>query len=85
LLQQHIGDAMGQPLECEHVNPDTGDRLQRTTTGLAVYQPSSHVSSFTDGWRHWTLAPDGLSTGVGTSSTPPLDTGQPVQHSLQSG
>jgi hypothetical protein len=37
-LKQQIGEAMGQRLECEHVNPDNGDLLQQTTTGLAAYR-----------------------------------------------
>jgi hypothetical protein len=84
-LKQAVGEAMGQPVECEHVNPDNGDLLQQTTTGLAVYRESSHVSTFTDGWRHWMLAPDRSITWVGTNSTPPLEASQLSHHETQQG
>jgi hypothetical protein len=58
-LKQAVGDAMGEPVECEHPNPDNGDELQRTTTGLAVFDQRRGEPVFTDGWRHWALSPQG--------------------------
>ena len=34
-MKSQIGDVMGEPLECEHANPDNGDMLQQTSTGLS--------------------------------------------------
>ncbi len=36
-LKSLLGSTMGEPLECEHANPDNGDTLQQTTTGLSFY------------------------------------------------
>jgi hypothetical protein len=46
---------MGTALECEHVNPQNGDTLQKTSTGLAYYQPSLNMPMFTDGTAHYGL------------------------------
>lgn len=37
-LSQAVGDRMGQPLECTHLDPSSGDVLQATSTGLAIYR-----------------------------------------------
>ncbi len=55
-LKQRLGPTMGEPLECEHVNPDNGDTIQHTTTGLAYYRASINTPIFTDGQTHWALA-----------------------------
>jgi hypothetical protein len=68
-LKARLGDTMGSPLECEHVNADNGDTLQQTTTGLAVYRKQSGALEFTDGWRHWALRGQDLVTWDG--DTPP--------------
>jgi hypothetical protein len=70
-LKQQVGDPMGTPVECEHPSSAAGDTEQQTTTGLATYTKNSNTVSFTDGWRHWALTPDGLATWEGTDSTPP--------------
>lgn len=70
-LRQQVGDAMGAAIECEHTNPESGDRVQRTTTGMAVYSPSSGLTRFTDGWRHWALTPGGVVAWEGADATPP--------------
>jgi hypothetical protein len=59
-LKAEIGAEMGEPLECEHGNPDNGDTLQRTSTGLAVFEASTGLLRFTDGWQHWALIGDDL-------------------------
>jgi len=73
-LQDQFGDSMGQPLECEHPDSASGDTLQRTTTGLAVYRQSSNSPTFTDGSTHWRLPPDGMQTWTGDSVDPPTQT-----------
>jgi hypothetical protein len=47
-LRAQVGNVMGTPVECEHLRPD-GTTVQTTTTGLALYQPTSGRVSFTDG------------------------------------
>lgn len=70
-LKRQLGDIMGEPLECERVNPDNGDTLQRTTTGLAVYRQRTGLLMFTDGWRKWALTPAGLVAWEGEREDPP--------------
>jgi len=70
-LSQAIGDTIGQPLECGHADPATGDVLQPTSTGLAIYRAGSHVAIFTDGYRHWALGRQGLVTWEGDTVDPP--------------
>jgi hypothetical protein len=59
-LKDLLGASMGEPLECEHTNPDNGDTLQQTTTGLAVFSALNGALEFTDGWQHWALIDDDL-------------------------
>jgi len=70
-LSRAIGDNIGQPLECAHADPATGDVLQPTSTGLAIYRAVSHVAIFTDGYRHWALGRHGLVTWEGDAVDPP--------------
>jgi hypothetical protein len=70
-LQARLGATMGQPIECEHTDPASGDAVQRTTTGLAFYRKSTNTPTFTDGWRHWALTPSGLVYWEGTAIDPP--------------
>jgi hypothetical protein len=70
-LKQHLGNAMGSPVECEHPSSAAGDTVQQTTTGLAAYTKLTNTLSFTDGWRHWAITPGGLVTWEGTDSDPP--------------
>jgi hypothetical protein len=70
-LSQLIGEAMGGPTECEHGNPENGDTLQQTTTGLAFYRSSTNTPTFTDGFLHWALTPVGLVSWTGPNSDPP--------------
>jgi DNA-binding helix-hairpin-helix protein with protein kinase domain len=67
-LKQVLGDTMGEPVECVHPNPDNGDALQRTTSGLAVFDQRRGEPVFTDGWRHWALSPQGPVYWEGTDS-----------------
>ena len=70
-LKRQLGEAMGTPVECEHVASASGDTVQRTTTGLAAYNRATNTVSFTDGWHHWALRPDGLVSWEGTEPNPP--------------
>src|SRR4051812_41555507 len=55
-LKARLGDTMGAPLECEHLDAESGDTVQHTTTGLAYYRPSLNATMFTDGATHWALS-----------------------------
>ena len=35
-LAAELGEVMGQPLECEHVDPASGDTVQKTSSGNSV-------------------------------------------------
>jgi hypothetical protein len=59
-LREQVGPAMGDPIECEHADSGTGDALQRTTTGLALYRRDTNTSMFTNGREHWALTTLGL-------------------------
>ena len=59
-LKSLLGDKMGEPIECEHANPENGDTLQQTTTGLAFYRKSTNIPTFTNGWDHWGWSVEGL-------------------------
>lgn len=70
-MKSQLGDIMGEPLECEHANPDNGDTLQQTTTGLSFYRKSTNTPTFTDGWQHWGWTAEGLVFWTGDSIDPP--------------
>ena len=72
-LKRQIGDQMGVALECEHFDSATGDTLQQTTSGLAVYR-SDGTLRFTDGWRHWALDAGGMVQWMGADAEPPAST-----------
>jgi hypothetical protein len=76
-LKQQVGAPMGSPLECEHTNPDNGDALQATTTGLAAYDKATNTPRFTDGWRTWALTERGLLSWEGPTPPPELSAGRP--------
>ena len=70
-LHARVGDAMGSPVECEHPASVVGDTVQQTSTGLAAYSGITNTETFTDGWHHWALGPNGLVAWDGTSADPP--------------
>lgn len=70
-LAEALGERMGAPLECERAHPESGDTLQRTTTGLAFYRKSTNTPTFTNGWDHWALSAGGLVHWTGESIDPP--------------
>jgi hypothetical protein len=73
-LQERLGATMGVPLECEHVNPENGDTIQHTTTGLAYYRPSINTPMFTDGQTHWALSNNQVLMWRNPSVVPPQPT-----------
>jgi hypothetical protein len=70
-LKDAVGEQMGTPIECAHTAATNEDTIQLTTTGLAVYDPTTNTASFTDGWRHWAITPHGLMTWEGMDPNPP--------------
>ncbi|HJO08190.1 MAG TPA: hypothetical protein QGG37_12735, partial [Chloroflexota bacterium] len=64
-LKTLLGATMGEPIECEHANPENGDTLQQTTTGLAYYRAATNVAAFTDGALHRAWTERGLVTWTG--------------------
>jgi hypothetical protein len=73
-LRDRLGDTMGAPLECEHLDIGSGDTVQHTTTGLAYYRPSINAAIFTDGATHWALADGTVVRWQGASIAPPQPT-----------
>ena len=72
-LAHRLGETMGQPLECEHLDQSSGDVRQQTTTGLAVYRPDTNTTSFTNGWRHWSMVDGQVVSWIGPDDEPPLN------------
>jgi hypothetical protein len=73
-LHDHLGTIMGEPVECEHVDPASGDTIQHTTTGLAYYRPAINTAVFTNGEAHWALSNDALVLWRSASVVPPRPT-----------
>ena len=65
---------MGQAVECEHGDDATGNDLQVTTMGVAVYSWCTNTSSFisADGGDHWALVPSGLTHWTSNETGPGL-------------
>ncbi len=59
-LASLIPDIVGQPVEQERHDPQTGDGLQRTTTGLMVWRKADNLTAFTNGSTTWINGPFGL-------------------------
>lgn len=73
-LHERLGPTMGAPVECEHVNPENGDTIQHTTTGLAYYRPSINTPMFTDGQTHWAFSNNQVLMWRSPSVEPPRPT-----------
>lgn len=73
-LRERLGPTMGAPIECEHVNPENGDTIQNTTTGLAYYRPEINTPMFTDGQTHWALSQNQVIMWRNGSVVPPRPT-----------
>jgi hypothetical protein len=59
-LHDLIPSTVGDCIEDEYHNPDNGDALQHTTTGLLVWRKADNWTAFTDGSTTWINGPDGL-------------------------
>jgi len=71
-LSDLLDSRMGRPLECEHPDIATGDTLQLTTTGLAVYRRCTNTPTFAIAQDHWALTPEGPLHWTGPSVDPPV-------------
>jgi hypothetical protein len=78
-LKAQIGTVMGDPVECEHANPENGDAIQNTTTGLSFFRKSTNTPTFTNGSEHWGLTPGGLVFWTGDSIDPPPNAAAPLR------
>jgi peptidoglycan/xylan/chitin deacetylase (PgdA/CDA1 family) len=76
-LQAALGDAIGQPLDCERVIDTAGDTVQTTSTGTAWYAIATSAATFSDGYHRWVLEPRGLSYWDSPTATPLLLDGLP--------
>jgi hypothetical protein len=70
-LKARVGDTMGNLVECEHTNADSGDSLLQTTTGLAFYHKATNTPTFTNGFEHWAVTDKALVNWMGDSIDPP--------------
>jgi peptidoglycan/xylan/chitin deacetylase (PgdA/CDA1 family) len=59
-LRGMVGEAMGQPLDCELPTDLAGDTIQTTSTGTAWYTVNDNAETFTDGYHRWVLGSGGL-------------------------
>ena len=59
-LQVQVPDVVGQCLENEQHNPESGDAVQRTTNGLLVWRKADNHTAFTNGNQTWINGPNGL-------------------------
>jgi len=57
---------VGPCLDNEQHNPDNGDGLQHTISGLLVWRKSENVAAFTDGRRTWVHGPHGIEERLNT-------------------
>lgn len=67
-LRDRLGATMGEPVECEHMDSETGDSLQRTTTGIAYQRKGSNMPTFTNGQESWALTSSGVAYWMGEPS-----------------
>lgn len=70
LLADQIPDIVGQPIENEWHNPENGDGLQRTTTGMMVWRKSDNWTAFTNGYWTWINGPVGLQSRLNAERFP---------------
>lgn len=76
-LRAAVGEAMGQPLDCEHATDLSGDTIQTTSTGTAWYMVGDNSEIFTDGYHRWVLSAAGLTYWDSPQATPLLEDGLP--------
>src|SRR5207248_2660512 len=56
-LRNAVGEAMGQPIDCETAIDAAGDSMQHTSTGTSWFIGAGAQSDaiFTDGYHRWEL------------------------------
>jgi hypothetical protein len=59
-LRDLIPEVVGDCLEDEHTELETGNQLQRTTRGLLVWRADDNWTAFTDGTTTWINGPRGI-------------------------
>jgi hypothetical protein len=69
-LRLDLGDAMGDPVECEHAIDAIGDTQQQTTTGTASYDHVANIPSYNFGTDNWALSTRGLVFWSGRDGSP---------------
>jgi hypothetical protein len=73
-LSAQLGSRMGTPTSCEYNDPNgSGDVLQSTDTGLAVYRAATATATFTNGAEHWALSGSSVVHWTASSLDPPAD------------
>jgi hypothetical protein len=70
-LSDTLGTMMGDPTECDHGDPTTGDTYQQTAKGLAIYRRATNTPLFTNGTDHWALTDAGVVQWSGDGLDPP--------------
>jgi peptidoglycan/xylan/chitin deacetylase (PgdA/CDA1 family) len=76
-LQVVVGDAMGQPIDCEQPFDASGETVQHTSTGTVFFTPAPSDTVFTDGYHRWEMNADGLMYWSSPDATPLLLDGLP--------
>jgi peptidoglycan/xylan/chitin deacetylase (PgdA/CDA1 family) len=76
-LQLAVGDAMGQPIDCETPIDSAGNTIQHTSTGTAWFTLAQADALFTDGYHRWELNLDGLTYWSSPDAAPLLLDGLP--------
>jgi hypothetical protein len=69
-IARAIGTEAGSPTECEHGDDSSGNTLQATTTGVAIYYWCTNTSTFNRGQDHWMLTPAGVEHWTGSEQWP---------------
>lgn len=69
-LADLIPEIVGEPLEDEHHSAESGDGLQKTSTGLMVWRKADNWTAFTDGHQTWINGPNGLEVRLNSERLP---------------
>jgi peptidoglycan/xylan/chitin deacetylase (PgdA/CDA1 family) len=76
-LRMAVGDAMGQPIDCETSIDAAGDTIQHTSTGTAWFVSAQSGAIFTDGYHRWEQDDRGLLYWSSPDAIPLLEDGLP--------
>ena len=69
-LRDLIPDVVGDCLENERHDPETGTTLQDTTNGHLIWRKADNWTAFTDGQRTWINGPEGLQQRLNSERLP---------------